>query len=221
MIYAILIIAVFIGIFLAHFLKKSARISELLLMFSGSYLLCVTLLHNFPLLYQKGEDQVWLFIILGIIIQMILESFSKGVEHGHIHHNEKLSLSIVFGLMAHAFLEGMPLKETHIHDNLLLAIAIHKIPVATILYINLSSIFKHQYKVYIAMSIFALLTPLGSFSSNYTPLINYPYYILALVSGVFIHISTTILFENSDKSHQISWQKLIMLLLSTILVLAI
>lgn len=221
MVYAILIIAVLIGVILAHFLKKDTKITESLLIFSGAYLLCVTILHNFPLLYQKGELTVWIFIIIGIVIQMILESFSKGVEHGHIHHNEKLSLPIVVGLMAHAFLEGMPLGESHDHGNIVAAIAIHKIPVATILYFYLSSIFKNTAKTYIAMLLFAFMTPLGSLISHYTVLNHYPYYILALVSGVFIHISTTILFENSNTAHRLSWQKLIMIFLSVVLVLLI
>lgn len=221
MTYAILIAAVIIGIFLARISKNNTKITELLLMFSGAYLLCVTLLHNLPILYQKATQLVWIFIIIGIVMQMILESFSKGVEHGHVHHNEKLSGAIVFGLMAHAFLEGMPLGDLHEHHNILIAIAIHKIPVATILYFYLSSIFKNTTQVYLAMFGFALMTPLGSLISHYTVLNQYSYYILALVSGVFIHISTTILFENSNSSHRLNWQKLIMIGLSTLLVLMI
>ncbi len=219
MIYAILIIAVAVGIVFARIFKDNSKITELLLMFSGAYLLCVTLLHNFPVLYQKGEQSVWIFIIAGIVLQMILESFSKGVEHGHVHHHEDLSLSIVFGLMAHAFLEGMPLGDLHEHSNIVMAIAVHKIPVATILYFYLSSIFKNPVKVYLAMLAFAFMTPLGTLVSHYTALNQYSYYILALVSGVFIHISTTILFENSNTSHRLNWQKLIMIAISTLLVL--
>ncbi len=221
MVYAILIIALLIGVVLAQFFKKNTKITESLLMFSGANLLCVTILHNFPLLYQKGGSTVWIFIIIGIVIQMILESFSKGVEHGHVHHNQKLSFPIVIGLMTHAFLEGMPLGESHDHGNIIAAIAIHKIPVATILYYYLSSIFNDTKKTYLAMLFFAFMTPLGTLVSHYTILNHYSYYILALVSGVFIHISTTILFENSNTAHRLSWQKLIMIIISSILVLII
>lgn len=219
MIYAILIVAVLIGIIVAQFLKKNPKITKSLLIFSGAYLLCVTLLHNFPLLYQKGGKIVWIFIVIGILVQMILESFSKGVEHGHIHHNEKLSFPIIIGLMLHAFLEGMPLGESHEHGNIVIAIAIHKIPVAAILYFYLSSSFNDIKKVYIAMALFAFITPLGTFISHYTVLSDYSYYTLALVSGVFLYISTTILFENSHTAHHFSWQKLIMILFSIVLIL--
>ncbi len=219
MVYAILFIAVLLGVILARFSKNNDKVTSLLLMFSGAYLLCITLLHNFPLLYQKGDQFLWIFIIVGIIIQMILENFSKGVEHGHIHHDQKLSIPIVFGLMTHALLEGMPLGESHDHKNIIVAIVIHKIPVATILYFYLASNFNNIKKVYLAMILFAFMTPLGTLISQYTILNHYSHYILALVSGIFIHISTTILFENSKKSHQLSWRKLLMLIISTFLVL--
>ncbi|MFV0530451.1 MAG: ZIP family metal transporter [Flavobacteriales bacterium] len=221
MVYVILIFAVLLGVLLARFFKNNNKITDWLLMFSGAYLLCATFLHNLPLLYQKADESVWVFVVVGIIIQMILESFSKGVEHGHVHHNQKISASIVFGLMIHAFLEGMPLGEAHDHKNMIAAIAIHKIPVATILYFYLTSVFHTMKKAYVVMLLFAFMTPLGTLISQYTVLNQYSYYILALVSGVFIHISTTILFENSSKAHRLSWQKLIMLLISTFLVLMI
>ncbi len=217
--YAILIVAVFIGVLLAQFVNNSKKVTDLLLMFSGAYLLCVTLLHILPLIYQKANIVIWAYIIVGIILQMILEGFSKGVEHGHVHQNEKLSFSIAVGLMFHAFLEGMPVGDYHEHGNILLAVAIHKIPVATILFFYVNSIFTEKYKIYLVMLLFAFMTPLGTLVSQNAILTKYSFHILALVSGVFIHISTTILFENSNSSHRISWVKLVMIVASSVLIL--
>ena len=69
----------------------------------------------------------------GILLQICLEFFSKGAEHGHVHmHSETKQFPILLfiSLGVHAVLEGFPI---HDHTNLLIAILVHKIPVAIIL----------------------------------------------------------------------------------------
>ena len=53
------------------------------------------------------------------------------------------------------------------------------------------------------------MSPLGVFAGDlFTSLSNYQNEIMAIVVGIFIHISTTILFESSD-GHKFSMQKIL------------
>ena len=55
------------------------------------------------------------------------------------------------------------------------------------------------------------MTPLGSYLSEIAPFFeSYETEITALVVGIFLHISTTILFE-SDKGHRFNVSKLIVI----------
>ena len=85
--YILLITAVLLGSLLVLFVKPSKQIVRLLLAFSGAYLLSVTVLHLLPDVYTVTSNStiVGVFILIGIILQSVLESFSKGAEHGHIH----------------------------------------------------------------------------------------------------------------------------------------
>ncbi|MGY8939806.1 MAG: ZIP family metal transporter, partial [Flavobacteriales bacterium] len=84
--YILLIVSVFFGALLVYVAKPSNKIVRLLLAFSGAYLLSVTILHLLPEVYTTSSDykKVGVFILIGIILQSVLESFSKGAEHGHI-----------------------------------------------------------------------------------------------------------------------------------------
>ena len=82
--YILLIAAVFIGSMLVFIFKPKNKFMPLLLAFSGAYLLSVTILHLLPEVYSQTSDynNIGIFILIGIIIQSVLESFSKGAEHG-------------------------------------------------------------------------------------------------------------------------------------------
>jgi zinc transporter ZupT len=70
--------------------------------------------------------------MIGILFQIILEFFSKGAEHGHVHGHEKLNQMpwlLFISLCIHAFLEGFPVGH---HHELALGIAIHHLPIAII-----------------------------------------------------------------------------------------
>ena len=138
--YILLIASVLLGSFLVFLIKPSNKIVRLLLAFSGAYLLSVTILHLLPEVYTASTDykRTGVFILIGIILQSVLESFSKGAEHGHIHiHTDgKTFPSLLFvSLCIHAFSEGLPIH--HSGENLLWAILVHKVPIAIILTIFL------------------------------------------------------------------------------------
>ena len=81
------IYAVLIGYVFVYFTKQEKFKSiKLLLAFSGAFLLSITIFELLPEVYQRLEaKQTGLFIMSGILIQIILEFFSKGAEHGHVH----------------------------------------------------------------------------------------------------------------------------------------
>ena len=86
MLYLSLFLSVIIGYGVAYALKtKETSRFNLLLSFSGAFLLSVTVFEYLPELYQSSHDSLGIFIMAGILLQLVLDFFSKGAEHGHIH----------------------------------------------------------------------------------------------------------------------------------------
>ena len=166
-------------------------------------------------LFEEQQNNIGLFILLGIVFQTVLEYLSKGAEHGHIHiHDLKNNVPwlLFFSLSLHAFLEGMPLGFEN-NNELLWAIVIHKIPIAIILSVFFKNSNFSTTHVIAILTIFALMSPLGSFVANKLPVVHqYEAQINAIVIGIFLHISTAILFESSE-NHQFNLQKFIAILI--------
>lgn len=208
--YILLIISVLVGALLVLVIKPSNKIVRLLLAFSGAYLLSVTILHLLPELYAHGHNTktIGILILGGIIIQSVLESFSKGAEHGHIHlHSDKSEFPwlLFISLCIHAFSEGLPIHNSE--DNLLWAIIIHKIPIAIVLTTFLLKTDYSKTTIILFLGIFSLMSPLGFFISKKIYFFNqFHEEITALIIGVFLHISTIILFESSE-NHKFNFQK--------------
>ena len=71
----------------------------------------------------------------------------------------------------------------------------------------------NKIKAYFLLLLFALMTPLGVYSGHlFTELSNYANEIMAVVIGIFLHISTTILFESTD-GHRFSFQKILTIII--------
>ena len=211
-IYLLPIFAVFIGSLLIYLWRpKDLRSIKLLLAFSGAFLLGTTITSLIPSVFTNGNEDISYWILAGIIIQIMLEQLSKGAEHGHIHTSEKrIPLTLVTGLYLHALIEGFPI---HRHNDLLWAIVIHKLPIAMLLTLAIwQTKFKFFKKVIVLIG-FAIMTPLGSYLDFYTPILQpYSLHITALVVGVLLHISTTILFESSE-NHNFNISKLLVIVI--------
>jgi hypothetical protein len=209
MTYIALILSVLVGIVIVYGLKPSTKTVQLLLAFSGAYLLSITILHLLPEVYISNNKSIGLFILLGLLLQLILDFFSKGAEHGHIHfqENDSFPWALFISISLHAFMEGIPLAHNHHHDHLLWAIVIHKVPIAIILgtFFVKSNISKNYAIMFLIL--FSLMSPLGSLAGeNITILITYKTQITAIIIGIFLHISTIILFETS-KDHKFNLLK--------------
>ena len=200
--------------------------SALLLSFSGAYLLGLCLSHLLPGIFDSELWRPGIWIVGGFFIQILLEFLSKGVEHGHYHgpdgghdhhghdhsHDHgvlqgqsKLPWAIMGGICMHAFFEGMPFGADGHQHSLLWGIVIHKVPVAFVLAgMFLSSGFSTK-KAMILLLIFAIMSPLGtlayvgiSATGWVDDLKLMAHAANALLVGILLHVSTTILFEASD-----------------------
>ena len=168
MTYLALIASVLVGVLIVFSLKPSNKTAQLLLSFSGAYLLSITILQLLPEVYQVKGLNVGLFILMGLLLQLILDFFSKGAEHGHIHiqQSQTFPWALFISLSIHSFMEGIPLAHNHQHNHLLWAIVVHKIPIAIILatfFVN--SNFSKKTSV-IFLFLFAFMSPLGSFAGE-------------------------------------------------------
>jgi len=215
-----------LGIFL--FKKENSNRLKLVLSFSGAYLFAITVLHLMPDVYSSGNPQIGLFILGGFLLQIFMEQFSEGIEHGHIHkHNHQhlvFPLGIMISLCLHAFLEGMPLAQGQ-HNELVYGIALHHIPAAFALGSVLMENKLSKATISSLLILFALMSPLGywlSFEIGQGVIGNIEVYfdrIMGVVIGIFLHISTTILFESSV-DHKFNLKKVVAVLLGVSIALA-
>ena len=219
MIYILPILGVLLSFMLVLLTKpKKKEHFKLLLAFSGAFLLSLTVFELLPEVYKSSNAKtVGVYIMLGILFQIFLEFFSKGVEHGHIHISSDSSNFpwLVFAsLSIHSLLEGLPVLT---NETIIYGILIHKIPIAIILSIFLIGSKLRPIYVGLFIVIFALMTPLGTFlADNIDFISNYSAQLNALVIGVFLHISTVILFESSE-GHKFNLRKLIVIVLGIII----
>ncbi|WP_298537181.1 ZIP family metal transporter [uncultured Algibacter sp.] len=209
------IYAVILGVIIAKLSKdKKKWNTKLLLSFSGAFLLALTLFELLPEVYEHLDTKrTGLFIMGGILLQIILELFSKGAEHGHVHiHKTETAFPwlLFISLCIHSFLEGFPI---HQHNDMVYGVLIHKIPIATIVSLFLFQSKFSKFQIITFLLIFTTMTPLGTYISNTADLsMQLAHSINAVVIGIFFHISTTILFE-SGEGHKFNLSKFISIIL--------
>ncbi len=220
MIILLLILSVLIGVFLGKFFGDREKFAKNLLIVSAGFLITICLNEVFPQIYSGSEHHIGLWVIGGVLLQMLLENLTKGFEHGHFHHHtdEKniLPLALMIGLFVHAFLEGIPLaNETEVLSPYLTGILVHNIPISFILGAFLVKNKKFSTSAFLIIALFALASPLGLILGKYfSP--DLKIYFLALVGGIFLHISSVIIFE-SNKNHNVDWQKIGLVALGVLL----
>jgi len=196
--------------------KKSDVSVKLFLSFSGAFLLSTCVIHLLPEVFERQDLNAAPYILLGFFLQILIEYFSQGVEHGHIHepHTKRLfPYLIYFGLCIHAFTEGLPLAGIENSFSnlppLFWGILFHKIPIVIILITLLRAYDVSQSKTFISLFIFSIMAPLGGLIGNTivdATSSDILIYFLAGSTGIFLHISTVILFETSH-NHRFNFMK--------------
>lgn len=209
---------------------------KLLLVFAGAYLFGITVVHILPELYREHQEVelIGLFVLMGFFLQQVLEYFSSGVEHGHVHtphhhhegehhhhhyhHGSRSAIVLLIALCVHAFLEGGMLAESPSGERrydmnaILLGIALHRAPAAFALMTVLVAQLHSKIRALPYLVVFSLAAPVGLLLSTYfveTEMLSGSalIFLYALVSGNFLHISTTIVFESSPE-HRFNGKKL-------------
>jgi zinc transporter ZupT len=211
-----------------------------LLAFSAAYLFAVSIIHLLPEAFGQdihGHETLansvkttGLFIVLGFCLQLVIDTFSTGIEHGHVHLHSKechnhLPFGIIIGLMLHSFLEGLPIYNLNgdpengsaINHQLIYGLMLHNIPISIAFVLLLKEHRTKNFNIVLLLIGFSLMTPLGylfSYTLQSVGLNNYHQYsqaAFALVIGIFLHISTAILFETSDH-HKYNIAKIVMMI---------
>ena len=174
-------------------------------------------------------------VMVGFLIQLLLETLTQGAEHGHNHceccqeehdavehhhehhhhhghcHSQKTHpmSGLLIGLSIHAFLEGMPLVDLDgdVHQGLLWGIVLHNIPIALVM---LGLCISNGYSLWKSLGLlvtFAIMTPLGSLCNLYlVPQSEVlQSLIMGVVVGILLHVSVSILFDHDH--NQFSWAK--------------
>ncbi len=230
--YALLfLVTVLAGIAPLFISRIESRYFHLALVFSGSYLFGIALIHLMPEIFSGPVKPriVALWIAIGFFMQVLMDYVTSGVEHGHLHkqnhshhHGGFTMFTLLLAMGIHAVLEGVLLLQpasgfTHQHhQGLLLGVILHKIPAAFALMSIIQCHYRSRAWPVLIMILFASATPLGMMGAGY--LINLHLLhqemltiIFALVTGNFLHISTTIFFESSP-GHQFHGWKLLVIL---------
>ena len=127
-------------------------------------------------------DHVGWVVVLGFLLQGVLEYVSQGIEHGHMHSSHtkgsaRMPWAMFFSLCLHALIESMPLHGEdhghvhHDHDHhghvhlhgiegvdmaLLMGLILHKLPVALVLMGMLDALGIKRSSRWLAMVVFGL-----------------------------------------------------------------
>jgi zinc and cadmium transporter len=219
--FILLFILTFVGGLIPLYIKTNAQWSANLLAYSGAVLIGITFLHLLAESFNDLNHKAGVLILIGFFLQLFLQKYSHGLEHGHSHVHEHRHISFVpifTGLAVHAFLEGLPLgyqfREAGTIPSLFIGIAAHKLPEAlslmsVVVVLPISKANKWRY-----LFQFALITPVAGvlawyYGQQYLGTAQILTYLVPVVIGAFIHISTTIFFESGAKYHQLNTQKII------------
>lgn len=210
---------------LVQFGKPNATLLRLLLAFSGAFLLSVALTHMMPELYAAGGEAIGPWLLGGFMLQVVLEFFSHGIEHGHMHvaPGRALPMLTLFSLVMHSFTEGLPFADPGVHGDLpfLTGVLLHKLPMAIALATVLQRSKVPAGRSWLMITLFALAAPLGivvglwggaGFGDAFL------HRSLALAIGMLLHIGTTIIFETTPE-HRFNLQRFAAVLVGAFLAL--
>ncbi len=231
----ILFIAAFIPGMIIVKLQEPLKIDlKYLLVFAGAFIFSITIVHLLPEIITASTTPklIGLFVLVGFFMQIFLDFITTGVEHGHLHkhdhHGHNFSpVMLMIGLCIHALMDGSILVHSEGHGDsehgtgLLIGIVLHKIPAAIALMSVLNASIKSRNILIICLIIFSLASPAGLMLSEWLSqgeIISSQGFtiIFAIVSGNFLHISTTIYFESSP-DHTFHKKKIFISLLGALL----
>lgn len=210
---------------LVQFSRPGANALRLLLAFSGAFLLSVALTHMMPELYEAAGEGIGPWLLGGFMLQVVLEFFSHGIEHGHMHTapGRALPLLTLLSLCLHSFTEGIPFADARVHTDLpfLIGVLLHKLPMAIALATVLQRSQVPLPRSWTMLIVFALAAPAGiavGVAGGNGLGEAFLHRALALAIGMLLHIGTTIIFETTPE-HRFNLQRFAAVLVGAFLAL--
>ena len=237
--YCLIIVGVMVWVaFLPSGKRLSPKVTNYINIFGGAFLFASCFINLVPHMFLGEGDarfvtpnlhfKVAAAVMVGFLIQLLLEQLTRGAEHGHNHcpcceesveaaehHHEHLHheghchddrhhpmTGLILGLSIHAFLEGMPLVDLDgdVHQGLLYGIVLHNIPIALVL---VSLFINNRYgfwKSFLLLAIFAVMTPLGSLCNLY--LLPDNEVLQSLIMGVVVGILAALLWDYDEETRK-------------------
>ena len=115
---ALLFVALIGGLALEILGNRAMNNLSIILAFGGAFIMGLIFLHLVPEAFSYSSI-AGTFVLIGFLVQILLEYLSKGLEHGHVHLNNSSShktstvmpWAAIVSLCIHALLESMPLAE--------------------------------------------------------------------------------------------------------------
>ncbi|MBK6893753.1 MAG: ZIP family metal transporter [Flavobacteriales bacterium] len=178
-----------------------------------------------PELYERDSANVGLWLLAGFMLQVVLEFFSRGIEHGHVHVHAKSSRTLpivtLLSLFIHSFTEGMPFADPRVGGDIpfVVGVLLHKLPMAIALATVIQRSGVRTGRSWAILSIFAVAAPLGILFGHLFGMRMGEDFLsaaLAIAIGMLLHISTTIIFE-STPDHRFNAKRFITVLLGALL----
>ena len=159
---------------------------SLILAFGGAFLIGIIFNHLIPETYAMSSHVGWI-VVLGFLLQGVLEYGSQGIEHGHLHQHQhhvsaRMPWAMFVSLCLHALIESMPLHGEEAHDHghdhdhhghvhvhgiegvdmaLMIGLILHKFPVALVLMGMLDALGIKRSSRWLAMVVFGLMPVAG------------------------------------------------------------
>ena len=104
--YLVLLSSIALGVITVFVLRlNDPRHVKVLNAFTGAYLLALVMLHLLPDLYEVEPGVaikplvIGVFILFGFFLQIAMDSFSMGIEHGHAHEiRGRMAVGILAGI---------------------------------------------------------------------------------------------------------------------------
>ncbi|MCB9169868.1 MAG: ZIP family metal transporter [Flavobacteriales bacterium] len=204
--------------------RPGAQWSRLLLSFGGAFLLGIAVMHMLPDLYADGGPGIGIWLLGGFVMQVLLEFFSRGIEHGHQHlpAGRTLPAMTLLSLCLHAFVEAVPFADPGVALDLpfVAGVLLHKVPMALALAAVIDRADTPAHLAWSYLFLFAISAPIGigvgllladDAAQGLLPA-------LALAIGMLLHISTTIIFESAPE-HRFHGQRFLAVLAGVALAL--
>lgn len=223
------------GLLPVWFRRLHPQFMALMLVFTGAFLFGITMLHLVPESFAVLGGQAGLCIVGGFFLQVFLQLWSHGMEHGHsglpaadppaagapVHRHAVAASGLLLGLSVHAFMEGLPLgfsfRDPSTLPALFLGVLLHKLPEALTLMTMLLHLRADRDGNLRIITGFALVTPVAALLAfllqEHMAIVHLALgYVIGVVTGAFLHISTTIFFESGTRQHEMNSRKTLAML---------